>query len=135
MQAKPLYQEMASLLLAMQNCRESGNIEWCNRHESRLLDLVKNHLPSGSGFDGGTSIDIDASSPDRLIFDTAFHHMNESGYYDGWTGHSVIVKPSLAFGFELRITGQDRNYIKDYIVECFHATLSESRDWREEYRD
>jgi hypothetical protein len=45
--------------------------------------------------------------------------MNEGGYYDGWTEHQVIITPSLQHGFDVRVTGQDRNEIKDYLAELF----------------
>jgi hypothetical protein len=85
--------------------------------------LVKDYLPSGSGFDAGTTLDEGASSPDKLVFDTSFHHMDEHGGYDGWTEHKVIVTPSLAHGCDLRVTGRDRNDIKSYIGETFAHAL------------
>jgi len=119
-----LYQELASLICAIENCHRSGNIDWLNKHTDRLGALVKEHMPSGSGFDLGTSFDEDNSTTERLIFHTSFHHMNDGGYYDGWTSHSVVVTPSLAFGFNLKVTGRDRRDIKDYIGETFHAALN-----------
>jgi hypothetical protein len=79
--------------------------------------------PSGSGFDNGTQIDEDRS--DVLRFATAFHHMDECGMYDGWTEHTIRVKPSLAWGFDLKVSGRDRNGIKDYIADVFAQWLNE----------
>jgi len=50
--------------------------------------------------------------------------MNENGYYDGWTSHTVTVTPGWN-GPELRITGRDRNQIKDYLYDTFHYALCE----------
>ena len=99
--------------------------EWFDRHTETIESIVKEHFPSGSGFDCGTKLDFEKSTPEKLIFFTEFHHMDESGMYDGWTAHEVIVKPSLAFGFTIRVTGKDRNDIKDYIAECFDGALNE----------
>lgn len=118
----PVYQRIASLLLARENCRSSGNTEWLKRHSQDLLALVDTHLPSGSGFDTGTQISFDRSTPERLVFTTSYHHMDEGGY-DGWTEHEVIVTPSLVHGIALRITGTNRNDIKDYIAECVEEGL------------
>jgi len=49
--------------------------------------------------------------------------MNESGAYDGWTEHKLIVSPSLLFDLDLRITGRDRNGIKEYLHDVFSAAL------------
>lgn len=120
-----LYQQLASLLQAIENCRASGNDEWVQRHSDNVAALVKQHMPSGSGFDIGTRLDIEASKHGaRLVFVTSFHHMHDSGMYDGWTDHTVTVMPSLAFGFELRISGRDRAGIKDYIAEVYQTALT-----------
>ena len=133
--AKPLYQVLASLCGAFQNVNLGlhngsfqGDPDWMNKHRDRAEALVKEYLPSGSGFDSGTQIDVDGSNGESLRFTTAFHHMDEHGGYDGWTTHAVIVKPSLQFGFDLRITGKDRNDIKDYIAETFRHALGQEID-------
>lgn len=120
-----LYQRIAQLVDAMKNCRESGNDEWYFKHRETITELVKDHLPSGSGFDLGTHLVFkDKPDAERLEFTTGFHHMNAHGYYTGWTNHAVIVTPSLAHGLVLRVTGRDRHGIKDYIGECFHDALN-----------
>ena len=120
-----LYRELASLVRARLNCEETGNREWFQKYEERIEELVKNYMPSGSGFDCGTKIDLDKSTPEKLVFYTDFHHMNEVGYYDGWTEHRITVRPSLAFGFTLTISGRNRNEIKDYIHQAFDCALNE----------
>lgn len=122
-----LYQRLASALCAMRNCIASNNSEWLGKHEDTLLYLVKNHMPSGSGVDSGTKFDVDAClrNPERLVFTFGYHHMNESGMYDGWTHHKAIVTPSLQFGFKLRITGPDRNGIKEYLHDLFSTALDQ----------
>lgn len=120
----PLIQRFASLLLALQNCRTSGNTEWEARHTTTLDNLARHLLPSGSGIDAGVTLDVLASTPERVVFRTSFHHINDEGMYDGWTDHQVIVTPSLAFGFKLRVTGRDRNEIKGYLAELFQDVLS-----------
>lgn len=128
MNPKPLYQHFASALLALSNCIASGNTEWQSRHESTLEDLARNFMPSGSGIDTGTKIDVDASlrEPSKLVFTFAFHHINDGGMYDGWTEHRLVVSPSLAFGLNLKITGRDRNQIKEYLHDVFHSALTAS---------
>ena len=37
--------------------------------------------------------------------------------------HQIIVTPDLEFGISLRITGLDRNDIKDYLAEVFYCAL------------
>ncbi len=91
--------------------------------KGKINEVCRNHLPSGSGFNNGTNLDFDKSNPERLVFITAFHHMNGGGFYDGWTHHEVIVTPSLNTDFHLRVTGRNRNDIKDYIAETYHSCL------------
>jgi len=128
-----VYRTLAGLMAARANCKRSGNREWYDRHSTLLACLVANHLPRGSGIDAGTTLDVDRSTPERLVFVTSFHHMNGSGFYDGWTEHEVIVTPSLHHEIRLRITGRDRNDIKDYLHEIFSAALCTELDVAAEY--
>jgi hypothetical protein len=125
---KPLYAECASLLIAMRNCEQSNNTEWLAKHGDRLQTIVRRYMPSGSGFDNGTAIDMDRSNPARLVFCVAFHHMDTYGCYDGWTEHVVTVRACLAFGFTLTVSGRDRNGIKDYIADAFRDALQQDVD-------
>lgn len=129
---RKLYQHIAACLQAMRNCEQSGNTEWLQRHRDTIESLVSNHMPSGSGIDNGTQFDFDASSPNKLVFITAFHHMNDAGMYSGWTDHTVVVTPDLASGYNIRITGRDRNAIKDYLADtfstCFDLVIDSHKD-------
>ena len=120
-----IYQALAQTFQAYLNCEKTGNTEWESRHQERIESLVKEYMPSGAGFNSGTTFDFESHSSDRLVFNTSYHHMDDNGCYDGWTHHSVIITPSLAFGFNIRVTGRDRNDIKDYIAEVFHDSLTE----------
>lgn len=122
---KPLYSKIASTLAARENCIKTCKWDWEQLHRNRIEELVKNEMPSGSGIDCGTKLDLDASTPNKLVFTLSYHHMNADGYYDGWTEHKVIVTPSLAFGIDVRITGRDRNDIKEYLSETYHHALTQ----------
>ena len=121
-----LYQAVARALEAYANCTRATppNIEWADRHLARIRELTNAHFPHGSGIDAGSELDPSASKPDRLVWVTSYHHMNEHGSYDGWTDHKVIVTPSLARGFDLRITGRNRNEIHEYLYEVFGDALN-----------
>lgn len=121
---RPLYQAIASKFDAVYSLRKNDTeSEWEGKHLDAIGRLVKEHLPSGNGFDAGTKFDDEASRPGRLIFTTYFHHMNDAGFYVGWTDHRVIVTPSLAHGYELKVTGKGKRQIKDYIADTFHEAL------------
>jgi hypothetical protein len=126
--AKPLYQILAGLVQARHNCQVSRNDEWFFKHGLRAQALVKRFLPSGSGWDNGTTLDLDRSSGEKLVFTGAFHHMNEHGFYDAWTDHTVTVTGSLLSGINLQISGRNRNQIKDYLHDMFDVALSHTYD-------
>ena len=121
---RTVIQELACAIVARANCDKSGNSEWGPKWLGRIEDIAENLLPSGSGFDNGTTVDLDRSSEKRIVLSTSFHHMNDSGMYDGWTDHDIIVTPAFD-GFDLRVTGRDKRDIKEYIAETFHHCLSE----------
>lgn len=114
--------QIASAIQARDNCAKSDRVEWQARHESLLDYIARNVLPRGSGIDSGTTID-DASTVTRLILRTSFRHTDENGVYDGWTEHLVIVTPRFA-GIDIRITGPNRNGVKEYLADVFHDCLS-----------
>ncbi len=124
-----VYKRIAHLLLAIENCEKSGNSTWSVEHQDRLDTILKT-APSGSGWDSGTTFDQDASTPEKLVFFGGFHHIDEHGGYDGWTQHRVTVRPSLAFTIDLKVSGRNRNDIKDYLHEMFDCWLREIVAWK-----
>jgi hypothetical protein len=125
---RKLYQHIASRLIAIENCKKAGNSEWQERHQASIDWLVREHMPSGSGIDNGTHFRASDSTAEKLVFATSFHHMDEYGGYDGWTDHTITVRPSLYHGIVLAISGRDRNEIKDYLYEVFYGALDQEID-------
>lgn len=117
-----VYKLIASTMQAYKNCIESNNTLWRDRHRE-LLDLIQRDiLPSGSGVDCGCKLNFDKSTAMRIVIDFSYHHMNDAGMYDGWTEHQLTVTPSFQ-GIDLRISGKDRDNIKDYLYDLFHFCL------------
>ena len=127
-----LYIALASLAERYQNtCRQfalshSPMAEHCH---DEFYRLAKEHLPSGSGFDAGTKVDIESVTPRIMAFGTSFHHMDEHGSYDGWTEHVVRIHAEFG-GFELTVSGRDRNDIKDFIGDTFHQALTQEVEYQ-----
>jgi hypothetical protein len=111
--------KFARHLAGYQQCKP----DYKQPHKDAIMNMCE-HLPHGSGLDCGVIFNFDESTPDKLVFMADFHHINDSGYYDGWSKHKVIITPSLQYGLSLRITGLDRNYIKDYLHELFSVVFS-----------
>lgn len=113
-------------------------VEALNRNPSNketeevMVDKIKTIMesaPCGSGFDSGTKFLEEKSNCKRLVFRTAFHHMNYAGYYDGWTNHLVTVEADLILGTSIRVSGKDRNDIKDYIGDAFGCWIGREVNW------
>lgn len=121
---RKLYEALASKVDARLNCQKTGNTEWFDKHTDDVERLVDEHMPSGSGVDTGTKLDWERSTGEKLVFTTAYHHMDENGYYDGWTDHDVVVTPSLVFGMRVKITGRNRRDIKDYLGDLYREALN-----------
>ena len=122
--ARYLYSELASTVDAMHTCEQKPEQygEWARKHEETISKLVHERMPSGSGFDCGTQMDCSQSHAEKLVFTTSYHHMHESGMYDGWTDHTVTVTPSFG-GINIRISGRNRNDIKEYMHDTFYQAL------------
>ena len=54
------------------------------------------HAPSGSGFDSGTTLDMEKSHGEKLVLYTAFHRMDQHGGSAGRTEHTITVTSSFA---------------------------------------
>ncbi len=119
-----VYQAIARSLGAYTRCAKETNHPWTEKHKDNIERIIKDNLPHGSGFDNGTTLDFDKSTDNKLVFNTAFHHMDDNGFYCGWTNHTVTVLPELSFGFSLKISGANTRGIKEYIDEEFRYCLS-----------
>lgn len=130
---QPLYLALATLIGRKHRLGQPGGNFTMLRHvEDTLEQLCKEHLPSGSGFDCGTELVedecIQGDMATKLVFITEYHHMDEHGGYDGWTAHTVKVTPDWS-GFNLAVTGRDRDGIKDFIGDTFHTCLTREVDY------
>ena len=83
---------------------------------------LESYLPSGSGIDNGTTV-IECT-PTKVVLECGFHHMDEHGYYNGWTHHRITVTPTFA-GIVVKVSGSNRNWIKEYLADTY-ATCLES---------
>lgn len=115
-----LFRCIAIACQARRNCIAGGITELADRWIAYLDRIERECLPSESGFDAGTNIDRERSGPDRLVFDTSFHHMDDAGGYVEWTEHTVTVRPTFT-GLDVAVSGRNRNDIKSYIGEVFAA--------------
>ncbi len=125
MNTEPVYRLIAEKLIAIDNYVKASNWEWKEKHEEALDALMRDTAPSGGGIDNGVELLVSESSREKLVFSCAFHHMNENGYYDGWTEHKAIVTPSLFSEISIRFTGRNRNEIKDYLHDVLSCWLTE----------
>lgn len=89
--------------------------------EDKITEMLQ-LLPSGSGLDAGVQFNWNESKPNRLVFSFGYHHMSE-GSYTGWTKHKLIITPSFVNAFDMRITGRDKNNVKDYLYQVFEAAF------------
>lgn len=118
---------IAQLIDARLRCLETGNT-FADTHTDTLRQLA-NLLPHGSGIDAGVTVDLERSHLEKIVLNTAFHHMDEHGFYDGWTEHTVTVTPSFLGDRRLRISGPNRNDIKEYLHQTFDDVLGQQVEW------
>jgi len=103
-----------------ERAQNNESAQWGDIARDRLAKLVR-MLPSGSGIDSGTEL-ISADSS-KIVLSAGFHHMNENGYYDGWTEHRITIRAQFG-GIDVTIGGRNRNDIKEYLGELYHSALS-----------
>jgi len=127
MKPRPLYEEIAILIDAIKNCQQMGNAVWEDNHRERLQEIERNHLPSGAGFDSGSTINLDRCSQNRIVIESGFHMMDEWGSYIGWIHFDVIVVPVFG-GIDVIVKGPfakaDAMDLKEYIATVFFEDLN-----------
>ena len=116
---------LSRAIVSGRNAESSGNTEWAEKWRKRVSDIMDG-APSGSGFDNGTQLgDAHKLTDRRLTFATSFHHMTDGGFYDGWTDHLITIEATFD-GVGVKVSGRNRNDIKDYIAEIFASWLSDT---------
>lgn len=105
MEIKSLY----SLAWAIENYRRTKS----EALEAQIQEWVRNHFPSGSGIDMGCYLDLEKSTKYQLAVYVSWHHMDEHGYYCGWTNHTAIIRPSFA-------GRQYKFFSADYVMQYDH---------------
>ena len=124
---RTIVEAIASRLQAWENCQ----YPWRRIHTEKIEELVKEFLPSGAGCDNGTQFDFCKSTPERLILYVDFHHMSEGGMYDGWTHHTIVVRPSFVYKVDIQIGGKDRNGVKEYLDDTMRIALTQEIEWEQ----
>ena len=123
--ARYLYSDIAHTIATVKRLDDTASTE---QHETTLsmweewLNSLEQLLPSGSGIDNGTTIDRERSHAEKIVLHFGFHHMNDGGYYDGWTEHTATITPSFD-GINMRISGRDRNQVKEYLYQTYDYAL------------
>lgn len=131
-----VYKRIAQLTNVIDHCLNSNSDTWfesCNIHEDKLDKIINDIFPSGSGFDGGTTIDYRKCIKNRIVIDSAYHHMDHNGYYANWEHFEIIITPNLAHDYDIRLKSKGRwnrkyNYTKEYILEMFVNCLDETTE-------
>ena len=99
MSTKPVYQVMARLIQARQNCIKAKNQEWFKKHSDRLQALLS-ELPHGSGLDYTWHYDFDKSNSEQIVLTMSLHSMDENGHYDAIIDFRTVITPSLSDNFK-----------------------------------
>lgn len=105
------------------------------RDDEKCADIMRGKIynimkgaPSGSGIDSGTSFIPGECNKKQLVFFTSYQHVDENGYYDARTYHRVIVTHNL-LGLNIRVTGRNKNNIRDYLSNVYRDWLMRDVDW------
>lgn len=119
----------ASTLAICTRARRTCNPDWSAAHQERIDHVLGKWLPHGSGFDQTPELAEDATKPGVVVLKVPYHHMNEHGFYDGWSVYTVRACATFD-GHDVRVTG-GRKAEHDYIAEQYRHALFEPRDEKE----
>ena len=108
--------------------------EYCNRvnpendiqHQmyekyEAIIKQFDDMLPIGSGICNTKVISV---TDKKIVISFSYHHMNDNGYYEGYTDHECRITAKFD-GFNIYISGRNKNDIKDYLHELFFYNITE----------
>ena len=129
MKQRTVIEALASAINARNNCIDLCNFTWAGRHEDTIEEICDNHLPSGSGVDNGTTIDLGASLDDKVVLLSSYHAMNDGGMYVEWYDFLVTVTPSLVnvFNIDIDIPAKIEKVapgVTEYLYDLFDNALA-----------
>ena len=116
-----LYKFISFVIDFINNCNDT-------RYQSVIDNYIIPKLPSG--IDNGCKINLKQSKPLKIIIDSGYHVMNESGIYYRWIDFKIIVTPSFD-NIDINIRGNfgsEYQHLKDYLIEIFQDSLSKEID-------
>jgi len=87
--------------------------------KAKELSLLQELLPIGNGIETGCVILL-KSTKKRIVIET---HPNDSYETSRWTAHQVIITPSFEREINIRITGKNKDNVKDYLHDIFREAL------------
>lgn len=129
---KPLYLALAILQARHYNLLARGNLNvgMLQAVRGEIDRLVRQHLPSGSGFDKGVEWfqQKDQHLHTRLSFKADFHPMDDAGNYWPWVTFNVTAEARFD-GIDVRVKSANvsRQHraagLPDYVAEVFHDAL------------
>lgn len=102
--------------------------------KENAVDQLNEYLPSGSGIDCGSKINFCESTRSKIVIDSAYHYMDENGFYSGWFDFVVIatidfvgidVNVKIKRGTNstpLSLSGLNELF-SDYLSETYHYAL------------
>lgn len=125
---KTVIGQIAQSLQALENCRQSNNKEWAEKHVDTILDTIEKYLPNGSGINSGVELDFARSKPDRIVFLFDFFPIVDQQYAEA-INFRLTVTPSFVNDIEqalwYRVVRRgDVPDIEDYIYQTFRTALT-----------
>ena len=120
MQTQTVVQKISSTLQAYRACalcpkEDLLAAEWAAENLVTLSGLVRRYLPRGRGFDTRTLLDFISSHPNRLMFQTDYHH----------SAYTVTVTPTFE-GINVEVKGPNNNgtgKMENIIKKTFYTSL------------
>lgn len=101
-----------------ENSRPQAREQW----RAHLENLAREFLPKGPAMPNGTQVDLEDSSPNRIVLLTNHKHVG-GAQGTSWTHYRIVVEPSFLQGFSLAISGRDEGDVMEQIEEALRDAL------------
>ena len=124
---QPFCKALSGIISGRLGALKGENFQWFDAREREIAQIESDCLMSGSGFDSGTTVDLDKSTSEKIVLNSAYHTMDDSGMYGQWIDLTITIVPSLQWSYDFKVNMhgfRDTKGHREYIESCVETILS-----------
>lgn len=134
MQTKINLAKLTDYFIYWKDANQCLDKKWVVPSKARLSELLE-PLPRSNGLDAGVVFDWNRSKPNKFIFSFNYYYRDKRGDRSGWTRHQLIITAGYFNKFYMRITGRNKNKMKESLLTLFNEIFEVDHDYQRKEKE